>query len=701
MPLWPPLPHSVTSVYSPGFDSFLSDVCTVMKTKPSIEGAVDDFDMEQVDVDVKFIQERVDNNGGDMLAAVSALIEERQKLGESVRLQEGNLKPFCNAPLYSQLCELARDGARPVLKPDFVPNGGVGEPLRPQYRVLKKAIHHQFSKLQRAHRAILLPKALLKGCAWLHLNPSHVAFKPSDLKGRICSDSSGSGLNDGTDMEAVYAELGELTLPTLAEFTELVTRARSRHHRILSKFDVEAAFHRFKLHWSLAILLAIDLDELILIPLVGVFGWNASPSFYNVISKTISWAHNGGLSPSEIDALSICQGEIPVHREEEWCEPLRLAERSSTYVDDSSLLSSEETFLMDSSDLKVIAKHLLGKTAIKDEKTEGPYHCLDVMGWSTDMEKGTVAPSHKGICKMLCYIFLISNRSITLETLESMIGTLQHYAVVLPLVAGSLGCMRSQLIAAQQAPHSPRYINLNAESMREIYLWRAMLSACLHDRSLWCCPVEFLRANPQTNREIEMFTDASYTIGGGYYIPGVAFAHWVWSEEEKLLFEEAKLHINMLELMVVVVAIWSNVTLFANASVTIHIDNSSAIAWINALRSGSPAAKPWVNLLLLLCKSYNIYITAVHIPGVDNIIADGLSRDVQEVIEHQDRNGLEDIPPMPLEFRDQLFRMPCGTDSLVDHWRTLRSILIAQGSTPLDTFVLKTISRLVSLRTLL
>jgi hypothetical protein len=316
------------------------------------------------------------------------------------------------------------------------------------------------------------------------------------------------------------------------------------------------------------------------------------------------------------------------------------------------------------------------------------------------METGTVAPSHKGICKMLCYIFLISTQSISLETLESMIGTLQHYAVVLPLVSGSLGCLRSQLIAAQQAPHSPHSVNLNAESMREVYLWQTMLSACLHDRSLWCCPVEFLRTNQQTNREIEMFTDASYTIGGGYYIPGVAFAHWVWSEEEKMLFEEAKLHINMLELMVVVVAIWSNVSLFANASVIVHVDNSSAIAWINDLRSGSSTAKPWINLLLLLCKSYNIHITAVHIPGVDNIIADGLSRNVQEVIKHQSQDGLEDIPPMPLEFRNQLFQQSCGTDSLVERWKTLQNIVMAQGSMPLDDFVLRTISLLASQRTL-
>jgi hypothetical protein len=198
-----------------------------------------------------------------------------------------------------------------------------------------------------------------------------------------------------------------------------------------------------------------------------------------------------------------------------------------------------------------------------------------------------------------------------------------------------------------------------------------------------------------------MFTDASLTIGGGYYVPGVAYAHWIWSEEERVLFEETKQHINILELMVVVVAIWSNVSLFANASVTVHVDNSSAIAWINALRSSSPLTKPWISLLYLLCKTYNIHITAVHIPGVKNTIADGLSRDVQEVIRRQGRNGLLAIPPMPLEFRSLLFQMPCGADSLVERWTIVRDILMAQGSTPLDDFVLRTISRLNSQRTLL
>jgi hypothetical protein len=182
-------------------------------------------------------------------------------------------------------------------------------------------------------------------------------------------------------------------------------------------------------------------------------------------------------------------------------------------------------------------------------------------------------------------------------------------------------------------------------------------------------------------------------------IPGVAFAHWRWSEEEKGVFEEIKQHINILELMVVVVAVWSNVELFMNMTVIVYVDNTSAMSWINCMHSSSSLAQPWLRLLYLLCLTFNIHITAIHIPGVDNVVADGLSRDIQEVMRSLVRQGLKLVPPMPLEYRKRIFQISSGRGGLWEQWQMIQEVLMAQGVEPLQDSVLKIISALALQKT--
>jgi hypothetical protein len=698
LPLWPPLPVEVTSAEHDGWNHYLDSVSEVMKKKPTIKGAVNVFDELIIKADVDYIQQRV-ASGIELRVVLEEVVTRTQELGAGVRLREEGLEPFKHYPRYEQLCEIATVGAKPILTPEFQPNNGIGEELRPQFFKLKEAIIHQFEKLQAAHRCVVLPKSMMVGLEGWHLSQSHVVLKESDEKGRMCTDTKASGLNDGTDMEELCKWLGALKLPVVAEVARLAVNCRKRRDGVLAKFDVEAAFHRFKLHFSLAMLSCIDLDEYVLIPLVGMFGWCGSPSNYDVIGKAVDWAHTGGLSTAEIDELSTRMGAEPVHREEEWCEEERLKERSSTYVDDSALFSTEEAYEMDASDLVTICSYLLGSTAIKIEKTVGPARCLDIIGWTVDLVEGSISPSHKGGCKMYYYICRVgAARSVSVKTLESMIGTLQHYALVLPLVFGALGSLRSQLVAAQKSKDGHRLVNFNSDSKRELDMWRSMLEACLENRALWKCPLTFIQSLPVADFSVSVLTDASFTIGGGYVIPGVAFSHWKWEKRERLLFEETKQHINILELMVVVVAIWANVGLFSNKTVLVQVDNTSAIAWVNAMRAKSALAQPWLQLLFLLCLSFNINVNALHIPGVDNVIADGLSRDVQVVITSLVQQGLSRVPPMPLISRLELFQKSNGRGGLVEQWQVIQEILMAQGVMPSQPFVMRIISILNSRR---
>jgi hypothetical protein len=107
-------------------------------------------------------------------------------------------------------------------------------------------------------------------------------------------DPRASGLNEGTDLDAIYSEIGSLSLPSVRDVASAATAALLRGDSLISKYDISAAFTQYKLSWEAAVLQVIDLDDLLFIPLVGMFGWTASPGYYDLISKLVDWAHRGG-----------------------------------------------------------------------------------------------------------------------------------------------------------------------------------------------------------------------------------------------------------------------------------------------------------------------------------------------------------------------------------------------------------------------
>jgi hypothetical protein len=669
-----------------------------MSTRPSTKDASIIFDGEQIRTDTDFISAFP----GDLTSALRALIAARQSQSAHLHLDPTAIQQFRGYPRFEQLRDLAVHGAHPLMKPDFIPNRGVNEEvLRPQYYRLRDAIHHQLAKLQRRHEALVLPKALLLGWEHLHASATHVVLKLSDSKGRVCSDPRSSGLNDGTDLEAIYEEVGHLKLPSLPDLAHLVVEARARGDVYLSKFDVSSAFNKYKLHWSLVGLLACEVDDYFVLPLVGIFGWSACPAYYDVISKAVEWALQGGISAPTLDQWRVQLSLPPISRQPEWLDPVRLQLRSLTYVDDTTIFSSNASIGMDHADVITIIKFLMGVAAVNEDKTEGPSLQLESLGWHVDMSTGSISPSLKGLCK-LCYFVLRvvppSCRSISVELLHSMIGVLRHYATVMPLLYGSLNHLQRQLVAAQNSASLPRFINLNAASKRELEFWRMTLLAGLRDHGVWTCPAVFLQRPIAKSADFVIHTDASSSLGGGYIVSAYSFGHWLWSCQEFDIFDSDPSSINVLELAAVVVAIFENVSIFRNSTVSVFVDNTSALAWTNTLRASPPAAQPWISLLVLLCVLFNIHITATHIRGEDNVIADGLSRNVQEIITRVGQAGLSRPASMTPESRLQIFQTSSSTSGSQERWLLALKLLTDRGLIPSENSVRSSINFLNSLR---
>ena len=114
-------------------------------------------------------------------------------------------------------------------------------------------------------------------------------------------------------------------------------------------------------------------------------------------------------------------------------------------------------------------------------------------------------------------------------------------------------------------------------------------------------------------------TDAS-NLGWGaflhpYHVSGL------WSPQE------ARLHINSLELLAVFLALQSFEDLIFEQSIMIRSDNSTVVSYIN--HQGGTHSPSLCNLTLVLwdwCRERSIHLLASHVPGEDNLLADFLSR---------------------------------------------------------------------------
>ena len=91
--------------------------------------------------------------------------------------------------------------------------------------------------------------------------------------------------------------------------------------------------------------------------------------------------------------------------------------------------------------------------------------------------------------------------------------------------------------------------------------------------------------------------------------------------------KEADRHINYLETMAVFLGLQSFSDQVSDKHVKVLVDNTTAMACINQM--GTCHSNDINSLVIKIwqwCIGHNIWLTVAHIPGKDNIIADGESR---------------------------------------------------------------------------
>ena len=193
------------------------------------------------------------------------------------------------------------------------------------------------------------------------------------------------------------------------------------------------------------------------------------------------------------------------------------------------------------------------------------------------------------------------------KQLQSLAGKLNFCASV---VYGGRVYSRRIIDTINMLKASDHKIKLSGGIRADITWWQSFM-ASFNGRSL------LLDHQPITS----VFTDSCDVAAGGTFEGDWFYLNW----ELDWPFV-ANLHINSKEILAVFLAVCRWAPCWRNKRICIQSDNTFTVASINRGTSRNPFIMWCLRILFWLSATYNFHITARHIRGYSNMVADGISR---------------------------------------------------------------------------
>ena len=269
---------------------------------------------------------------------------------------------------------------------------------------------------------------------------------------------------------------------------------------------------------------------------------------------------------------------------------------------------------------------------VKQEKVEGPTTCLEFLWIILDTERMELRLSEERVCTLEALLnHWILKKQCRKRELLSLIGKLSHACRVVRVGRIFLGRLINLSMQAARLYH---WLHLSIEARADLAWWITFLSAW-NGRSM-------MGTTDTQSPEITFASDASGAWGCG--------ASWdnkwlqlEWPEEWRARSIAAK------ELVPIVLAcaVWGEQ--WQGKTVLVWCDNQI----ITGLSSKDPILMHLLRLLYFFLALHSIHLIAKHIPGINNVLADSLSRNSMQVF----RQLLPAAQPNPTCIPDQLKRL--------------------------------------------
>ena len=267
---------------------------------------------------------------------------------------------------------------------------------------------------------------------------------------------------------------------------------------------------------------------------------------------------------------------------------------------------------------------------------------LQDLGFVIHPEKSILYPTQ--IITFLGFIINTLNMTVTLTTekkdkiITKGKGLLKRGNITIRMISSFIGNLTSSFDAVPEGRLYYRHLEwcktLSLGLHKYDFEAQCYLSTqAIEEITWWVENVEFSFAHIKNIPDIDrtIFTDASKHQGGGWGASDASFGeiNGRWS------LNEQDMDINCLELKAIKLAIKSFSPLYNRCKhIRVMSDNTSAIAYIN--KKGGTHSMIMNDLAVSIweyCMRKDIYISAAHIPGKHNILADIASREFRDAAE--------------------------------------------------------------------
>ena len=400
------------------------------------------------------------------------------------------------------------------------------------------------------------------------------------------SAPEGGSVNDG-----IGKSLGTLSYVGIEDASDEIRRLGPG--ALLAKVDVKAAYRNVPVHPEDRWLMGMLWEGELFIDSALPFGLRSAPKIFTAVADAVEWI------------VRQMGGRFVIH-----------------YLDDFLVIGAPNSPECGEAlrCLLEVFKRLGIPVAIN--KLEGPVTLLEFLGFEMDtLAMAIRLPPRKlsDLLQLLCH--WRGKGSCKRKELESLVGKLGHASRVVPPGRTFLRRLFELLRRTRRGHH---HIRLNKFSQADIQWWATFLES-------WN---GISMISPPELQQIHVWTDASGQFGCGGIDPGQKAwfqlrwperysASWVQLKEESIALKE-------LLPIVIACALWGRH--WRNQFVKFHCDNLGVVALVNSGCSKIPQLMHLLRCLFFIRAHFQLAVSAVHVPGIENTLADAISRNQLHIL---------------------------------------------------------------------
>lgn len=536
---------------------------------------------------------------------LETMTEKQHRSNQESRLSNDRIETWIDSsdPDYDRLHDLV-GGMRVFVSQDFQCNN-TPPPQRKLYQQVANAVNKILLESWKEGLVFIITRDTAAKLQPLHYSPVHWTTKVGKESGRNLFDSSddhhGCCLNTDEAKHLLETFYGSIEHPTLRDICNMIMKFIATVHQsdychiILWKADLKGAFTLLNFRAIDVKFLACELtDELILLYHTGLFGWTGTPYAFQVITRVVKRLLRKHIS-----------------------------EYIEMYVDDMIGICMDHEFDAIKRKVITICEGLLGPNAVATDKWDHGRR-LDILGWNIDLDTRLVSIARRNFLKVVCGFFNPSTMDMaSIHDLERLASWSARYTTVLRHASPLTAVLYSEVKGFHNRNVTKKVSGRGRSAM---WIWRYLLCMLEFESTTYSRSLDsFIHVEPL----YKISFDASLTgIGVGVTLLTNNTLMYVTSYQFQFALHEESRYQNSVEFIAVVVGFWILYRAgIRNCNVRLEGDSRTALTWGTTERFKGLLNLGSVIAFIMLGTRFNIWVSdSVHIPGVDNVTYDALSR---------------------------------------------------------------------------